>query len=485
MKHYHAQAQGRIFMAGNRESHMTQPDFFSWRMERDPILRSTIVAVVVFDTTPDWGRFVDMIDRATRVVPNFRHKLVPAWLGLAPPHWMVDPDFDLSWHLRRLALPDPADIRTVLDVARRSGMESFDRDRPLWQFTLLSGLDDGRAALVLKVHHSLTDGLGGIQIADQIVDFARGGTDRGPLPDAPVPTETSALADTVEWEVATGFELARKAVGAALPSVRRALVNPIRAVQSAATTTAAVVRFARPIPDTLSPVMTERSLRRRFAVIDVPVEPLHQASKRADGSLNDAFIASILLGLRKYHTLHGADVEYLRATVPVSLRTEADPLGGNRITLVRLALPANVADPAELMHRIHEIVGASRHDPAVPLSGAIAGALNLLPSSYLASVFKHVDFLASDVPGSPIPMYVAGAEIERYYAFGPTLGTALNVTLMSHTNTCCVGINADTASVPDLQVMTDCIVDGFHAVLGVGAAQPPAATVLTPSWVSV
>ncbi|WFR71148.1 wax ester/triacylglycerol synthase family O-acyltransferase [Prescottella defluvii] len=164
---------------------MTQTDYFSWNMELDPILRSTIVAVVVLDTAPDWGRFVTMIDRATRVVPNFRHRIVRARWGIAPPRWTVDPDFDLSWHLRRLALSGPADLDAVLEVARRSTMEAFDTARPLWQFTLLSGLDTGRTALVLKVHHSLTDGLGGIQIAHEIVDFAREGTDRGPLPDAP------------------------------------------------------------------------------------------------------------------------------------------------------------------------------------------------------------------------------------------------------------------------------------------------------------
>jgi len=469
-------------MTGTRESHMTQSDFFSWNMEQDPILRSTIVAVVVVDTTPDWDRFVTMMDRATRVVPNFRHKLVGARFGLAPPHWVVDPDFDLSWHVRRLALPEPADLDAVLEVARRSGMGAFDRERPLWQFTLLGGLDDGRAALVLKVHHSLTDGLGGIQIAGEIVDFVREGTDRGPLPDAPPPTETSALADTVEWDMETGVDLARRGVGALVPTVRRAIVNPFRAVQSAVTTATAVVRFARPIPNTLSRVMTERSLRRRFAVIDVPVEELHRASRRAGSSLNDAFLAALLLGMRKYHELHHAKVEQLRVTVPVSLRTEADRMGGNRITLVRLALPTNVADPTELMHRVDEIINTVGHDPAVPLSNAIAGALNLLPTGYLASVFKNVDFLASDVPGSPIPMYVAGAKIERYYAFGPTLGTALNVTLMSHTGTCCVGINADTASVPDLPVMTDCIMDGFRSVLGVGSEASSATTDLTPTW---
>ena len=455
-------------MTGTRDTYMTQSDFFSWNMEQDPILRSTIVAVVVLDTAPDWDRLVTMMDRATRVVPNFRHRLVPARWGMAPPRWVVDTDFDLSWHLRRLALPEPADLDAVLEVARRSAMDAFDRSRPLWTFTLLSGLPEGRAALVLKVHHSLTDGLGGIRIAGEIVDFARAGTDRGPLPDVPRPDAASALTDPVTWAVQTGTDLVRQGAGALVPTARRVLANPLRAGLSAVTTAAAVVRFARPIPDMLSPVMTARSLRRHLAVIDVPLADLHGASRRAGSSVNDALLAALLLGMRRYHEQHGASVERLRVTVPISLRTAADRLGGNRITLVRLVLPTDGADPVALMHRIGDVVHAAGHDPAVPLSNAIAGALNLLPTGYLASVFKHVDFLASDVPGSPVPMYLAGAEIERYYAFGPTLGTALNVTLMSHAGTCCVGINADAAAVPDLGFMTECIVDGFRTVLGAG-----------------
>lgn len=467
-------------MTSARRSRMTQSDFFSWNMEQDPVLRSTIVAVVVLDTAPDWDRFVTMMDRATRVVPNFRHTLVPSPFGVAPPQWVVDPDFDLSWHLRHMALPEPADLDAVVEVARRCGMEAFDGDRPLWQITLLDGLDQGRAALVLKVHHSLTDGVGGIEIAGEIVDFTRDGTDRGPLPEAPMSTRLNALIDTAGWAVETGADLARRGVNAIVPTVCGALLNPFRTVRSAAGTATAVVRFARPIPNTLSPVMIGRSLRRRFAVMDVPVEELHRAANRAGNSINDAFLAALLLGLSKYHELHDATVDQLRVTVPVSLRTEADAIGGNHITLVRLAVPANVSDPTELMNQIDTIMDTMRHDPAVPLSNAIAGALNLLPTGYLASVFKHVDFIASNVPGSPVPTYVAGAEMERYYAFGPTLGSALNVTLMSHNGTCCVGINADVASIPDLSVLTECIMGGFRSVLAAGTEESSATTELAP-----
>ncbi|MFZ2173857.1 MAG: wax ester/triacylglycerol synthase domain-containing protein [Rhodococcus sp. (in: high G+C Gram-positive bacteria)] len=472
-------------MASLRESHMTQSDFFSWNMEQDPILRSTIVAVIVLDTKPDWDRFVVMMDRATRVVPNFRHNLVPGRFGMVPPHWVVDPDFDLSWHLRHLSLPEPANMETVLDFARRLGMESFDKDRPLWNFTLLDGLDDGRTALVLKVHHSLTDGIGGMQIAGEIVDFERGGTDRGPLPDVPRSPHVSAVADTVAWEWTTGLDLARSGAGVALPALRRTLFHPLSSARSAAGTAAAVARFVRPIPNPLSPVMRKRSLGRRFAVLDLPVEALHQAARNARSTLNDAFLASILLGLQKYHEVHGATVEQLRVTVPVSLRTETDAMGGNRITLVRLALPANVPDPTELMHQVDKIIEVLRRDPAIPLTNEIAGALNLLPPGYLAMMLKHVDFLASDVPGSPIPLFLAGAEVERYYAFGPTLGTALNVTLMSHTGTCCVGINVDTASVPDLPIMIDCLAEGFRTVLSLCSTDPSIdTTVVTPGHAS-
>ncbi|WFR71149.1 hypothetical protein P9209_17725 [Prescottella defluvii] len=118
--------------------------------------------------------------------------------------------------------------------------------------------------------------------------------------------------------------------------MRRTLVNPLRALQSATNTATAIARFARPIPRTLSPVMTERSLRRRLAVLDVPFEDMSRASRRGDSSVNDALLAALLLGIRRYHEFHHSRVERLRVTVPVSLRTESDRIGGNRITLVRL-----------------------------------------------------------------------------------------------------------------------------------------------------
>ena len=161
------------------DAHLRQSDAFAWNMERDPLLRSTIVAVATFDQVPDWERLVDRLERATRLSPNFRRRLVPSPLKLAPPRFLFDPDFELGWHVRRLSAPAPHTLDTVLDFARTAGMAAFDPARPLWECTLIDGLVDGRAALVLKVHHSLTDGIGGIQIAQHIVDLQAEPADLG------------------------------------------------------------------------------------------------------------------------------------------------------------------------------------------------------------------------------------------------------------------------------------------------------------------
>jgi WS/DGAT/MGAT family acyltransferase len=458
-------------MAELFELHMAQSDLFAWNMESDPLLRSTIVAVAVLDRAPEWDRFVEMMDRGSRVVPSFRQRVVPAPMGLAPPRWVVDPDFDLSWHLRRVRVPAPGDLGAVLDFARTQGMHAFDKARPLWEFTLLEGLDGDRAALVMKIHHSLTDGIGGMQIAAEIVDFDRDGTDRRPMPEAPRPGSPGVLAslgDTLAWNWRLGLDLARTGLGTVGPVARRSLTDPVGAVRDAVDLAESAARFVRPINDTRSPVMTERHLGWRYAVLDVPFEPLRAAGHAGESTLNDAFLAGVLIGLRRYHEHHGATVSELRVTMPISLRTDADAAGGNKVTLVRFPLPLDVFDPVELMHAVDERVAAWREEPAVPFSGVIAGVLNLLPSPVIGGMLKHVDFLASNVPGSPVPLFLAGAEVERYYAFGPTIGAAVNVTLMSYVDSCCIGVNTDTGAVPDLEVLTSSLAEGFAEVLALG-----------------
>jgi hypothetical protein len=151
--------------------------------------------------------------------------------------------------------------------------------------------------------------------------------------------------------------------------------------------------------------------------------------------------------------------------MPISLRTKADGIGGNRITLMRFDVPVGEADPAAQIKAIHELTGAVRNERSLPYTQLIAGALNLMPRWYIGSVLRHVDFLASDVPGIPVPVFLGGAPVRAQYAFGPTIGASVNVTLLTYVDTCALGINVDTTAIPDYDVFYDALIASFDELL--------------------
>ena len=128
---------------------MRDSDAFSWYMERDPTLRSTVVAIAWLEGRPDWDVLVAKLEAATRLIPMFRQRIVDVPGRLAPPRWTIDDRFDLTWHLRRMDSPSPHTPATVLTLARNAAMTGFDPSHPLWEFTLVEHLERGRAALVM------------------------------------------------------------------------------------------------------------------------------------------------------------------------------------------------------------------------------------------------------------------------------------------------------------------------------------------------
>jgi diacylglycerol O-acyltransferase / wax synthase len=465
-------------MTANTDMRMRHTDFFAWNMEKDPLLRSTVVSVTVLDHEPDWDVLVDRTERATRVVPGFRQRLVPSPLKLAPPRFQLDPHFDVTWHMRRVGAPPPYTLATVFHLARGAGMAAFDPARPLWESTLVTGLEDGRAALIFKVHHSLTDGIGGIQVAARVVDFAPEPAEQGPLPAlresgtsrfGPLGgTPVGALFEALGWDVThvgvTALERAARIPQDVVGAVR----DPVRAVSGLVEDIGSIGRFVRPVLRTRSPIMTERRLGWQFDVIEVGTDALKTAGKAAGGSLNDAFLAGVTGGMRRYHESFGAPVEDLRVAMPISVRKPGDPEGGNRITLVRFTVPVGIEDPVRRMRQINKACRRERDEPAVAFAEAISAVLNILPSAVIGGMLKHVDFLASDVPGFPDPVWIAGAKVVGFYPFGPTIGAAANMTLMSYNGRCGVGVNIDTGAVTDPALFVDCLAAGFAEVLDVG-----------------
>jgi hypothetical protein len=237
-----------------------------------------------------------------------------------------------------------------------------------------------------------------------------------------------------------------------------------------------ILRTVRPIQETFSPLMHDRHLGWRYSTLDLALGDLKRAARIAGGTLNDAFLAGIADGLRRYHDHHGCAVPELRVTMPISIRAEDDPAGGNRITLMRFAVPVDAPDPVVRMQALHELAAASRAEPSIPLTNTIAGMLNLLPHGVVGSMLKHVDFLASNVPGLEAPIFIGGARVLALYPFGPTIGAALNVTLLSYCGTCHVGVNTDTGAVPDANVLLECLRESFEEILDLGGAHEAAST---------
>ena len=453
---------------------MSQTDAFTWAMESDPRLRSTVVTVIMLDRSPDWGVVRERFESLSTNLPIWRQR-VDECPPRTPPRWEDAPDFDLDFHMRRVSVPQPGNLDGVLEMARVAAMADFDRARPLWTATLIDGLDDGGAAVLCKFHHSLTDGVGGVQIAMHLFDLTE-------TPRAIEEVETKSghpevherglladYADIVRYDIGLVSKGVTGALGAAPRLLLDAVRRPLQTAASAGELAASVFRFVRPVSDTGSPLMKERTMVRRLGVHEVPLAKLKEAAHRSGGALNDAFVAGISGGLRRYHEKHGATVGDLHLTMPISIRTEGDGVGGNHITLARFDVPVGVADPAERISETHERTNKVRNERSTPYVQIIAGTMNLMPRWYIGSMLRKVDFLASDVPGVPVPVYLAGAKVRVQYAFGPTIGSAVNVTLLTYCDTCALGIDVDTGAIPDFDEFYDCLVEGFDEVLALAA----------------
>ena len=455
------------------EQRMSDADALMWAIEKDPLLRSTITAVSVLDRSPDRARLEERLERGTRVIPRLRQRVVGSMLSLAPPRWEVDPHFDLAYHLRWLHAGGTGTVRTVLDLAEPIAMQGFDRARPLWEFYVVDGLEDGRAALIQKIHHSITDGVGGVKLAMTLFDLERApaATDE-PMPVAPEPHVYSArerLVDAAGHVMRRQLGIARRSFGTVRGAASATTENPQRAVRDVVETLASVGRMLAPATRPLSPILRGRSLSVHFDTITVPLDSLKRAAKAAGGKLNDAFVAAVVDGLARYHERHGAPVDALRMTMPINIRTDATAgLAGNQFVPARFPVPLVHGDPLDRMRAVRDIVAAQRAERALALTEPLAGVLNRLPTTVTTQLFgsmlKGVDFVTSNVPGAPLPVYFAGAQLVAQYPFGPLSGAAANITLLSWLDDVCIGVNVDPAAAPDVETFCASLAEGFAAI---------------------
>ena len=281
----------------------------------------------------------------------------------------------------------------------------------------------------------------------------------------PAPGLLTGYRDSLRYDLGWASRAVTESVKNAPTLLFNTIRQPLQTAGAAASLAASVYRTIRPVNRTGSPLMKERTLVRRLGVLDVPMPRLREAAHRSGAALNDAFVAGVAGGLRRYHDKHGVGVFDLHLTMPISLRTDDDGMGGNRITLMRFDVPAGITDPARRIGSIHECTDRVRNEQSLPYTQLIAGVLNVMPRWYIGSILRHVDFLCSDVPGVPVQVYLGGAQVRGQYAFGPTIGAAVNVTLLTYMETCALGIDVDSGAIPDYDEFYDCLVASFDEVL--------------------
>ncbi|MGI8796124.1 MAG: wax ester/triacylglycerol synthase family O-acyltransferase [Acidimicrobiia bacterium] len=465
---------------------MSDAEAIMWAVEKDPALRSDFTNITVLDGRPDEGRVRAKLDAALDEIPRLSQRVVSPPLRLAPPEWRDDPTLDLDYHLRKVGAPAPGGTRELLDVAAAFSAAPLDRSRPLWEFTLVEGLEGGRSALLQKVHHAVTDGVGGLKLSLSLVDFepdpapaerptlgpaqqaAADAAEHEPVDPVNRTTPLDVLSDALTFNVRNSLGAARRGIDTA----GRLLAHPDearRGIADAAALAASVRRQVLVTEPSRSELLRPRSLGRRLEVLRVPLEPAKRAASALGGSLNDLFVTAVAGALGSYHDRMGEPCDELRMAMPVNLRTDKGEAAGNNFAPSRVLVPVGPKEPAARFDVIRERLAQLKREPALGAAGSLAGLLAALPTALLVTLTRSqartIDFATSNLRGSPVDLYVGGARIAANYPMGPRTGCALNVTLLSYTGSLDLGLNLDPAAVTDPAALLECLDESFTALL--------------------
>jgi WS/DGAT/MGAT family acyltransferase len=435
-----------------------------------------VASLMILDpsTSPDeWGfaklrrHYESRLDQA----PPFRRRLVEVPFNIHHPIWIEDPDFDIDFHLRHVAVPSPGTMAELTELVGHLVAMPLDRNHPLWEVWLIDGLEDGKVALLNKVHHSAIDGASGEELMVAILDLVPDWVDK-PAPDTPweperVPTDTELFGYAMT-------SLAQQPVRAA-KTVRRTVEGAfkLRDTNRKPDVTPPPAPFAAPSTSFNASLTPRRSL----GTATVALTEVKQVKNAFGTTLNDVVLA--LCGGALRHYLDQRDERLLAplvAMVPISVRTD-DLKGtqGNQVAMSLTTLATDVDDPVERLHLInagmkqvkvqHNTIGATTLQDWVEFAApAVTGmAARVYSRAKMADRHRPLfNVTISNVPGPPFPLYVAGARMAATYPVGPIFdGGGLNMTVMSYLDNMDFGLNACPDLVPNVQD----IAEGLHVAL--------------------
>jgi WS/DGAT/MGAT family acyltransferase len=417
----------------------------------------------------DFDKVVALIRERLPLVPPFRRRLVDVPFGLHHPVWIEDPDFDLEYHVRRAALPAPGGKAELAAFAAAVMSQPLDHSRPLWEMHVVEGLEGGLVASVVKTHHSAIDGVAGTELAAMLLDIEPAPAPRDIADDwtpEPRPSDLQLVADAMADLAVQPARVAR--------AVRRLAERSVGVRRWSRRPESITLPGTMDAPHTI--LNTSITAHRRVAFTELALADIKTVKGALGGTVNDVVLATCAGALRAYLDKHGALPEQsLVAMVPISVRGEDDDAIGNHVTAMMAPLATDVADPVQRLHTItdatrdlkerEKAVGAtSMTEWADVMSPSVAALAGRLASRLaIAEVIQPpYNVTISNVPGPPIPLYCAGAQLTALYPLGPIPdGAALNITVISYLEHLFVGVLADRDAIPDV----DTIADGLNEAL--------------------
>ena len=385
-------------------------------------------------------KFKRITEARLHLAPQFRWKLVEVPFGLDRPGWIEDPDFDIDAHIRRIGVPSPGGPEQLGNLIGDLVSIKLDRSKPLWEFWIIEGLEDGKVAILAKIHHSIIDGVSGSELATILMD----------LEVDPPPTEPATEERSVE-QVPNPFELVARGIGHTMLTPYRTVRFVNQSIRQGLTFIGFTQRPKTPPIPFQAPrtsFNTELTPHRRFAYQSVPLDDLRAIKDAFGVKLNDVVLALCSSTLRRY--LESRDElpdSPLIAQVPVSLRTEEDSgHGGTKVGAMFASLATDVIDPVERLQAIHESTQGAKEMQQALNAEKIMGISETAPPALISLAARMytaagldtltppiMNLIISNVPGPPFPIYCAGAKLEAMYPMGPLLyGTGINVTVFSY-----------------------------------------------------
>jgi diacylglycerol O-acyltransferase / wax synthase len=446
----------------------------SFLAQEGPTSHMHIGGVLIFEgAPPPFEDFLDHVRGRLHLVPRYRQKLATPPLETGRPLWVDDPSFNLEYHIRNTALPAPGSEQQLLRLAARIASQQLDRSKPLWELWLVEGLEGDRFGLISKTHHSLVDGVAGVDLATVLFDVEE--TPAPPTDDlevwqpSPEPSAAEMVLAGVRGIVRTTAGLAERAIAA----TARPSTSLNRARDAVEGLGEIVWAGLNPAPET--PLNVEIGPHRRYAVVRQQLSDYKRVKDSLGGTVNDVVLTVVSGAVASW--LHGRGIRTegleLRALVPVSVRTQ-DHRGtlGNQLAVMRGPLPVYIRDPIARLRFVKTAMDGLKESKQAVGAATLAAVNNLAPPTVLAQASRLnfstrlFNLIVTNIPGPQLPLYVLGRRLVDLFpvAFLPK-GHGLAIAIMSYDGRIEYGLLGDYDALPDIDVVAEGIDEALAELL--------------------